>query len=389
VKPYNSFPGKARSCNGLTRFLLVGIFLLLVGSLSAQTFQILSSSMSNGVFRVECEANTNSYYVLYRATNITATQTVIQVASGTGVVTQLMDTNASFSQAFYRVQQISNSPLPILISLTPSNATILPAGTVHYTVAINEPAPPGGTIIGLALAPASAGSIPGVVVVPPGLTSAAFDYFDSNISASNTITASFGPASFQSTITVQSPGPGLVINEVDYDNIGTDSTEFIELFNNSTNAINAGNLALVFINGADNHEYQRIPLSGTVPPHGYYVLASSNVVVASGAIVQYFTNLSNNIQNGSPDGLALYDVVQTSIIDAFSYEGAITAALFTGRIGTVSLVEGTALAPAVADSNTIEASLIRFPNGQDANNANADWTFTKTPTPGSANVLTP
>ena len=52
-------------------------------------------------------------------------------------------------------------------------------------------------------------------------------------------------------------------------------------------------------------------------------------------------------------------------------------------------MEGTALAATVADSNTDNGSLARLPDGQDTNDAAADWRFTTTPTPGAANVATP
>ena len=75
------------------------------------------------------------------------------------------------------------------------------------------------------------------------------------------------------------------------------------------------------------------------------------------------------LQNGAPDGLALLD--GTTLVDALSYEGAITAATIGGQ--TYNLVEGTALAATIEDSNTVVGSLIRNPNGKDTNDAAADW----------------
>jgi hypothetical protein len=366
--------------------LILSFALLTATRVSAGAFQIRSSSVSNAVFRVEFPANTNSYYILYRGTNLTNIVTVVQVAAGTGTVSQLTDTNTSLPAAFYRVQQVSNSPAPVLTSLNPATATIPTAGSLSLTATIDIPAPPGGTTIALQLAPPGAGTIPATLTVPPGLTSANFTYVDNNTAASATITATLGTVSFNSALTMQNPLPGLVINEIDYDNIGTDSSEFVELYNTSSSAINLTNLALVFINGNDNVEYARVPLLGILAAHSYLVLASSNVVVATGATVQYFTNLSNNIQNGAPDGIAIYDTVQNAVVDALAYEGPITAAQIIGHAGGVNLVEGTALAASVADSNTINQSLIRYPNGQDLNNASGDWRLTGTPTPGAANV---
>ena len=72
--------------------------------------------------------------------------------------------------------------------------------------------------------------------------------------------------------------------------------------------------------------------------------------------------------------------------DALSYEGEIHAASIGGQ--TYDLVEGTALPATVADSNTVDGSLSRIPDGSDTNNAATDWVFTTTKTPGAANVGT-
>ena len=53
------------------------------------------------------------------------------------------------------------------------------------------------------------------------------------------------------------------------------------------------------------------------------------------------------------------------------------------------LVEGTMLPVDVADSNTVDGTLARLPDGKDGNNAATDWAFTRTPTPGAANVAAP
>ena len=49
---------------------------------------------------------------------------------------------------------------------------------------------------------------------------------------------------------------------------------------------------------------------------------------------------------------------------------------------TFDLVEGTLLPVDVADSNTVDGTLARIPDGADADNAAADWAFTTTPDAG-------
>ena len=97
--------------------------------------------------------------------------------------------------------------------------------------------------------------------------------------------------------------------------------------------------------------------------------------------------MTNYIQNGSPDGMALVDTSTETLIDALSYEGAITAATIPGFAAPVSLVEGTVLPTSVADSNTVQGSLCRLPNGTDTNDAANDWKFCGTVTPGAANAM--
>jgi large repetitive protein len=158
----------------------------------------------------------------------------------------------------------------------------------------------------------------------------------------------------------------LVINEVDYDQVGTDADGFVEIHNAGDAAVDLSNVDLVAVNGGDSAEYAREQLTGTLAAGGHLVVAIE-------------------LQNGAPDGLALLDGM--TLLDALSYEGAITAATIGGQ--TYNLVEGAVLPTSVEDSNTVAGSLIRNPDGKDTNDAAADWAFTTTITRGAANVMTP
>ncbi|MEO7110094.1 MAG: lamin tail domain-containing protein [Polyangiaceae bacterium] len=166
----------------------------------------------------------------------------------------------------------------------------------------------------------------------------------------------------------------VVINEVDYDESGTDTAEFVELFNPSTTAsIDVSNMALTFVNSSS--EYLRVNLSGSIAPGGYLVVADAAVVVPVGPTVIRFTKATDNIRNG-PDAIAIIDRTSADILDALSYGGAISG-----------YVEGTATDAIDTASGT--GSLIRNPNGTDTNNAVNDWVFTTSITPGAANTKTP
>lgn len=158
-----------------------------------------------------------------------------------------------------------------------------------------------------------------------------------------------------------------MINEIDYDAVGADGDGFVELRNNGADAIDLAGLALVLVNGGDGAEYARSTLTGTLAAGGYHVIEV-------------------DAQNGAPDGVALVDTDTDELLDALSYEGSITAAVIDGV--TYNLVEGTALAADVADSNAVAGSLSRNPDGSDTNDAATDWVFTTTVTKGAANVVT-
>jgi Collagen triple helix repeat (20 copies) len=160
----------------------------------------------------------------------------------------------------------------------------------------------------------------------------------------------------------------LVINEVDYDQVGADTGGFVEIANTGTTAAALDGIALVLVNGGDSTEYARKTLTGSL-------VAGEKLVV------------DVDPQNGSPDGLALIDTGKNALLDALSYEGAISAATIDTKV--FDLVEGTLLPVDVADSNTVDGTLARIPDGADAGNAAGDWSFTTTSTPGAANIKTP
>ena len=189
-------------------------------------------------------------------------------------------------------------------------------------------------------------------------------------------TDSSGAVSFSCTTSAPPPPPPpppppgerlLVINEIDYDQIGADSGGFVELRNNGGTDLDLTGIALVLVDGGQSREYARRALTGILVAGGHQVV-------------------SIDAQNGAPDGVALVDIATGELLDALSYEGEITEAVIGEA--TYSLVEGTALPASVADSNTVDGSLSRIPDGEDTNDAASDWVFTTTVTPGAANVAT-
>lgn len=199
------------------------------------------------------------------------------------------------------------------------------------------------------------------------------------------LTATLTPGASNSA---PAPVSHLVINEVDYDQIGTDVNEFIEIYNGTGAPVSLANYRLALVNGAtapNPASYLVVDLSsaGTLAAGEYLVVRSSTVAVAPGALTINFAASQDSIQNGAPDGIALMDIGTNTLVDALSYEGSITSATIIGFTGTFNLVEGTAFAS--ADSNTTDVSLSRRPNGTDTDNAATDWALITSITPGAAN----
>ncbi len=117
------------------------------------------------------------------------------------------------------------------------------------------------------------------------------------------------------------------INELHYDNDGTDANEKVEIAGTAGTSL-AGWKVLLY-NGGDGRVYSTINLSGTLPSQcgGHGTLAFA----ATGA------------QNGAPDGLALVNASGT-VLQFLSYEGGFTATdgAAAGRVATtIPVSEGT------------------------------------------------
>ena len=161
----------------------------------------------------------------------------------------------------------------------------------------------------------------------------------------------------------------IIINEIDYDQAGIDTAEFIELFNTGTATIPLDNFAIELINGTTSSSYRSIDLSGfNINAEGYFVICSDATTVAN---CDYsFTTSNSWFQNGAPDAIGLFE--NSALIDSLSYEGGLSP--FTeGGILTVS------------DNNSDVVSIARIFNGFDSNDNAADFQLGCI-TPGSANI---
>ena len=161
--------------------------------------------------------------------------------------------------------------------------------------------------------------------------------------------------------------PELVINEVDYNQPGTDQSEFIELYNAGLTAVNLANTQIELWNGSTNTIYDLIDLPDlSVANQDYFVVCFNQSVPNC----DWF--FDGSLQNGgsTPDGIILSK--EGSVIDALAYEGNLPG-----------LTEGTSVA--LTDDNTPFTGLSRIPNGMDSNNNDEDFTSACI-TPGMPNI---
>jgi len=165
----------------------------------------------------------------------------------------------------------------------------------------------------------------------------------------------------------------IVINEIDYDQDGTDAAEFLELKNVSANTVDLDGWVVELVNGSGGGAV--VYLSIALPAYSlaagdYYVICANTAnTIHCDLDVTPDTNL---IQNGAPDGVGLRDP-NNILIDAVSYEGD-TGAPYTEGSG-VGLVDD----PAIAYSG-----ISRYPDGVDTNQNNVDFS-PRCITPGEAN----
>lgn len=157
--------------------------------------------------------------------------------------------------------------------------------------------------------------------------------------------------------------PTVFINEIHYDNTGTDTGEFIEIAGPA--GTNLANYQLVLYNGAGGAVYDTKTLSGSIPDQ----MNGFGTVVVTYAV--------NGIQNGTPDGVALV-FNTTTLVQFLSYEGA-----FAGVGGAANGVTSTDIGVIEGGSGLIGESLRLVGSGNKY--SDFSWAPSAPATPGAVN----
>ncbi|MFZ9889348.1 MAG: lamin tail domain-containing protein, partial [Myxococcota bacterium] len=237
-------------------------------------------------------------------------------------------------------------------ALSPTSTIVAVEGSQVFTVTLDIPAPAGGASIELAVTGGIGtvevgGSAASTLVIAADAFEGTFTLVAGAAEATGTVTATLGASAKSADVTVVDAVGGLVINEVDYDNPGADTAEFVEIYNGTGAPVSLAGHSLLFFNGNDNKSYRKVALdgAGTLNAGGFLVVHNGGVTPAASSLRvtqdAAGANLGNDLmQNGAPDGIAL--VTESDVIDVFAYEGAIPAA-DGGALGPIDLGDGTAL----------------------------------------------
>jgi len=171
-------------------------------------------------------------------------------------------------------------------------------------------------------------------------------------------------------------GPGgdpdlitLVINEIDYDQPGSDFAEFVEIKNVGAIGVDLNGVSVELVNGNGGAVYKLIDLPAETLGAGEYFVICADPATTPRCNLDTSPD-SNLIQNGSPDAARI--MFADTTIDAVSYEGSVVGA-----------VEGSG--DGLQDSSSTDfVSISRFPDGTDSEQNNVDLSL-RCVTPGTAN----
>ncbi len=169
----------------------------------------------------------------------------------------------------------------------------------------------------------------------------------------------------------------LVINEIDYDQGGTDDHEFIEIYNGGAASINLDNVSLELVDGNMGTASLYAPSPIDLPnadlgPGEYYVVCGQTGLGIP--LINCDLDLATDdfLQDGDPDAIGLR--LSGLLIDAVSYGGADTGAPYTETAGAGDDPGGTPF-----------LGLSRLPDGADSDDNSADFS-SRCATPKEANV---
>ena len=285
---------------------------------------------------------------------------------------------------------------PTSFTLDPTSATVVVGGSQDFTVTLDIPAPPGGTTISLSETVGDGSGVPVDLTIPADTLTGTFAFTAPAAASMGEVSGDLrGFMAMAAVEVVETPG-AVILNEVDYDQPGTDAAEFIELYNPGATPAPLANLLLVLVNGSSTSrsEYEAFDLSAatlggsgiTELPAGVFLVATYTGVTVppTAASISIPMGGSGTIQNGGPDAVIVCNSATGELVDAIVYEGSFDLMAAPSCNFTMSppLVRGTAASAVDMGAGSIG----RFPDGAMSGDDDTDWSFSMTSTPGAPNA---
>lgn len=399
--PAATFPGYAVANRDLAPAFPSGV--AFSGTASVVLYSSAMNDQNSIADAISIAATEGTDTSFYRLDNLpgfdfTTGTSITNYSSTWGTKTVPQVDSALVSEEWYL--QASQAPKVLTLGITPSTF-FEGAGAGAATATVTRSGlTAGDLVVTITVSDISEASAAASVTILDGQTSATFPinavndlYLDGDIQVNITVSATnHTPAVKPITVTdelTDIPFP-VVINEVDSDQVLTDTGEFVELYNNSSSPVSLDGVVLIFYNGASNTSYRFTDLTGkTIPANGYFVVGNPGVANVG-------ITFPNEIMQNGEDAVALYlgqvtafpngTAVTTTagkLVDAVVYgtgdpdATALIAALTPGK---PQVNEGTGAA-----SETV--SISRLPNGGAA--FDSTLYITQAPSPGLTNILPP
>ncbi len=192
------------------------------------------------------------------------------------------------------------------------------------------------------------------------------------------------------SVSAQPPADFIVINELDSDTPGTDTLEFIELYDGGVGNTPLDGLVLVAYNGSNDLSYALSPFT-SIDLDGFSTDANGYFLIGNAAVPGVDIVINNNTLQNGQDAVALYignaadfpvntPVTTVNLVDAIVYDTD-----DPDDPGLLVLLNpGQPQVNESANGNSANDSISRCPNGQGGQRNTIGW-LTGVPSPKAAN----
>jgi hypothetical protein len=177
-------------------------------------------------------------------------------------------------------------------------------------------------------------------------------------------------------------GPGVVINELSYDDQANDDAEYVELYNSAATPIDIGNWVVAGVDQGGPGLSFTIPAGTTLAPGAFYVMGSPAISNVNQVIIDPGTGASADLfENGPHDALELRNA-SGQRVDRIDYE------TYGSNWTPAGGMEGQGWPGGQQASGAGPCTLQRYTDGQDTDDNGLDFRLMPA-TPGASNDVPP